>query len=580
MADPARAPAGSVPSASLPASRVADLVPAAVEMDTADDEEASSSWEALRSTLLPPDGMSLPTTAKGTFPPAFALLVNGRALNAWVKQPSPSCAAAVVAGAWNALVCADGRRDARAMSTRDVLDAMSVGAERALERKKKSFARLLGVTSESFDAFERAVLERIARDPSGATLGGRSKADPAMRRAAVMRLVEETAKSGGGDDDASRDFFPDEARRATRQDAVSADGRTNETDVDADVDASFSRPSAFAAVAALLREEEEARAAANVNENAPPSVAATSLPKNKNARNVIVVDAAETKGVGAVSKPKNKRFPRRLGPPSAAFGGRSLASAGDAGEGDDGVQNTSKEARAETLNAETDAVDAADDDDAAEDDEDSVDVAEDSAFATTKKKTTDGWAWRADLWDVFKRRGGLEKLRRAKPSTAAFGNAEVMRLFQRLIAESSESDDDARTKSSSFSARVAFGVKTKTRTKLSYAVSKHVKENDDLKTEARELANSWASLRSLFAEKGTFLVSHHGNHYAPVYALRERREIVFDENTKSEKETETREMLTARRGQRPSVWIPWSEAISTMRRWNGYGIMAFERREA
>jgi hypothetical protein len=84
----------------------------------------------------------------------------------------------------------------------------------------------------------------------------------------------------------------------------------------------------------------------------------------------------------------------------------------------------------------------------------------------------------------------------------------------------------------------------------------------------------------LFAEKGTFLVSHHGNHYAPVYALRERREIVFDENTKSHKETETREMLTARRGQRPSVWIPWSEAISTMRRWNGYGIMAFERREA
>ena len=50
-------------------------------------------------TLLPPDGASLPTTADGTFIPAFALLVNGSALNAWVKQPSPSCAAAVVAGA-------------------------------------------------------------------------------------------------------------------------------------------------------------------------------------------------------------------------------------------------------------------------------------------------------------------------------------------------------------------------------------------------------------------------------------------------------------------------------------------------
>ena len=54
----------------------------------------------------------------GTFIPAFALLVNGSALNAWVKQPSPSCAAAVVAGAWNALACAGGRRDARAMGAR------------------------------------------------------------------------------------------------------------------------------------------------------------------------------------------------------------------------------------------------------------------------------------------------------------------------------------------------------------------------------------------------------------------------------------------------------------------------------
>ena len=534
-------------------------------MDTADDEEASSSWEALRSTLLPPDGMSLPTTAAGTFSPAFALLVNGRALNAWVKQPSPSCAAAVVAGAWNALVCADGRRDARAMSTRDVLDAMALGAERALERKKARFARLLGVTSESFDAFERAVLERIARDPSGATLGGRSKADPAMRRAAVMRLVEETATSGGA-----------------TEDAVSADGRKNGREDETDVD-NFSRPSAFAAVAALLREEEQALAAASVNENAPPSapdrlettnVAATSIQrKNKNARDVFVVDAAEEKGVGATSKNKKKtRFPRRLGPPSAAFGGRSLASVGDAGEGDDGVPKKNKDARAET-DAETDAT-AADDDDAAEDDVD-VDIDVDVDVDPRGTTKTTGWAWRADLWDVFKRRGGLEKLRRDKPSTAAFGNAEVMRAFLKLAERAS--DESCREKVA-FSARVAFGVKTKTRTNLEYAVSKHVK-NDDLNTEALETADSWASLRSLFSKKGTFLVSHHGNHYAPVYALRERREIGVDENAGAETETETREMLTARRGQRPSVWIPWEEARATMRRWNGYGIMAFERRE-
>jgi len=558
MADPAPAPAGSVPSASHPASRAADLVSPAVEMDTADDEEASSSWEALRSTLLPPDGMSLPTTAKGTFLPAFALLVNGRALNAWVKQPSPSCAAAVVAGAWNALACAGGRRDARAMGVRDVLDAMALGAETNLFWKKARFARLLGVSSDAFDAFERAVLERIASDPSGATLGGRSKADPAMRRGDAMRVVEETATS-----------------RTTKGETSSVAGDAD--DVSSIEETGHDAEDAFAAVAALLREEKAGkrrtktktpeRASSETSSENEPACVADVDPRGADEKKVANEVANED---ARQPKQKKKSFPKktltRLGPPSAAFlGASSGIQSRNLGVSNDENESASNDGDASASSA------ASDDDDDGE-------------------KKIKKFDWRAEIWSVLKARAGLEKLRREKPSTAAFGNAEVMRVFRRLV-ETNETNElespraNETKKSYVFSARVAFGIKTKTRPSLEAAIAKHASSDTDVET--TRASHEWHALRALFARPGVFLVSHHANHYAPVYALRERREENNangggDDGDDSRRLgwRETREMLTARRGQRPAVWIPWEEARATMRRWSGYGIMAFERREA
>ena len=114
---------------------------------------------------------------------------------------------------------------------------------------------------------------------------------------------------------------------------------------------------------------------------------------------------------------------------------------------------------------------------------------------------------------------------------------------------------------------------------LEAAIAKHASSDADVET--TRASHEWRALRALFARPGVFLVSHHANHYAPVYALRERREENANDGDDSRVGwRETREMLTARRGQRPAVWIPWEEARATMRRWSGYGIMAFERREA
>mmetsp|Transcript_36495 Transcript_36495/g.114398 ORF Transcript_36495/g.114398 Transcript_36495/m.114398 type:complete len:194 (-) Transcript_36495:187-768(-) len=41
-----------------------------------------------------------------------------------------------------------------------------------------------------------------------------------------------------------------------------------------------------------------------------------------------------------------------------------------------------------------------------------------------------------------------------------------------------------------------------------------------------------------------------------------------------------RQLLTARKGQRPSVWIDFSEAIATMCRWDGHKIMLVKRKAA
>lgn len=557
MADAAPAPAGAVPSEGLPPDADAgDLALPAVEMDTADDEEASSSWEALRSTLLPPDGASLPTTADGTFIPAFALLVNGSALNAWVKQPSPSCAAAVVAGAWNALACAGGRRDARAIGVRDVLDAMALGAETNLARRKARFARLLGVTSDAFDAFERAFLERIASDPSGATLGGRSKADPAMRRGDAMRVVEETAtrrlKATTKFGETSSSFADD----ADDADDVSLN------DVSLIEETCHDAEDAFAAVAALLREEKAGKRRTKTKTKTPERASSETSSENEPAR-VADVDprGAERTAKGLAKKKKRTSFPKktltRLGPPSAAFlGASSGIQSRNLGVSNDENESASNDGDASASSA------ASDDDDDGE-------------------KKIKKFDWRAEIWSVLKARAGLEKLRRDKPSTAAFGNAEVMRVFRRLVETNETNSSVSRANETAyvFSARVAFGIKTKTRPSLEAAIAKHASSDADVET--TRASHEWRALRALFARPGVFLVSHHANHYAPVYALRERREENANDGDDSRVGwRETREMLTARRGQRPAVWIPWEEARATMRRWSGYGIMAFERREA
>ena len=83
--------------------------------------------------------------------------------------------------------------------------------------------------------------------------------------------------------------------------------------------------------------------------------------------------------------------------------------------------------------------------------------------------------------------------------------------------------------------------------------------------EARESA--WAALRAAFLEVDSALIFHLKTHYAIIFALRE-----WEEGAGAQRR-HVRQLLTARRGQRPSVWIDFSEACATMLGWAGYAVL-------
>lgn len=184
--------------------------------------------------------------------------------------------------------------------------------------------------------------------------------------------------------------------------------------------------------------------------------------------------------------------------------------------------------------------------------------------------------------------GGLEKLNRERPSTGFFGNGDVIEGMRALSA----TIDAAACRITPFVGKVRpAGAGAHSFVKLAASDSEEV------------IAEQWAALRARFSQPHTVLVYHLTNHYALVFALREWHEPIVPlapDGTPVELPLiagveasgaaatcrpaiecggyrVVRELLTARKGQRPSVWIPWEEARQTMLRWSGYKVLAVER---
>ena len=127
--------------------------------------------------LLLPDGQ-LPQSAD-----KFSLQYSMAAFRGWVKQRSPACAAASVAGSWNALMGV-GRAEEGALGQDDVVAVFEKMLEESIAKKRGRVERLLGAPIDAVDA-----ALRVKIGESGKSLGG--KKEQKLTKKQLVRLLKE-----------------------------------------------------------------------------------------------------------------------------------------------------------------------------------------------------------------------------------------------------------------------------------------------------------------------------------------------------------------------------------------------------
>ena len=177
----------------------------------------------------------------------------------------------------------------------------------------------------------------------------------------------------------------------------------------------------------------------------------------------------------------------------------------------------------------------------------------------TKGSSNKKWNWKNDLYSVVKNIAGLRKLcqyhpdGRYIPSTASIGNWGIISGVSKL--------NEWADLGSMMQVKLFMG-----KSKLKNSKIENVLKNSD---DERTILKQWDALRSAFSHEDTVLLFHLKNHYALIFALRE-----WTSHHTGERRLE---MLTARKGQRPTAWITFQEARQTMLGWEGYKILALTR---
>lgn len=380
-----------------------------MEQDSAESEDAD-----MQALLLP----------DGTFPlhlSRFSISVNYELLHGWVKQPSPCCAAASVAGAVNGLRGFKRAQDG-ALGFREVLQIYAdILSEQAMKHKA-SAERCLGA---SLDPLEEALDEALGA-------AGLSLDEKAVNKKVVTGMIREIVSAKSSEEEPAECFGL--LNGLIEQDA--GEGAEQE----------------------IADEDDEL---ASDGEAPAPAPAPAAAPK---------CDQVLSFDFGSEGDKKKKRK-------------GSSASA-------------------------------------------------------------EAWSWSKAIWAWIKKKAGVGKLLREKPSTAPIGSWGILAAVKEINNQDSSRLWNGRTfmSRSGGSGLIKVGPK-------------------DAES---EVDTQWARLREEFSRTDAALLFHLTNHYALIYALREWVEPDG---------TVVKQMLTARKGQRPTVWLDWTEARQIMIKWGGYNII-------
>lgn len=171
---------------------------------------------------------------------------------------------------------------------------------------------------------------------------------------------------------------------------------------------------------------------------------------------------------------------------------------------------------------------------------------------------------------------GLAKLERPdKPSTAICGNEAILRVIEAIDARESEMERLGLT-GRKLQATLFMGKQSSAETQRSSAARSHRATWQISQADSEERREEvWMELWREFSRESTVLIYHLKNHYALVFAMRKWQEpLENDHGHSTQVRRMCREILTARKGQRPSTWITWDEVYATLCAWDGYKIVS------
>jgi hypothetical protein len=442
------------------------------ECDVGDSEVIGS--DELTQLMLP-DGRLPIMGGSGSSIRDFSISVSSRAFDGWVKQPSPCCAAASVAGAFNA-ARAKARGDDEALSTGDVLSTLITMIQAQIQTKRVRFESIIGAPVQPLIDEVQKLLES-----DGKSLGGKRKGDSGVGRGELMRAVRrvvETQNSPGREDNqaenrSDNDNFMQKVCDKVAFPLIEAVKRPFRKEVPAVFGVLAEKFKAAGAAADDDQDDDDAD-----DGEGEPDVEILRLP-------------LPTKQPVAA--------PRRPGQPSAFL---NIKRPG---------RQRGKQRRAQKVLVQP--------------------------------------GWRKPCWLMFKKIAGLNKLLRKHPSTGAFGNWGLFGSAEALAGK-----HGVNVKCSCFMGR------NKSKNECTVVLD----ANDSAYTKTEQ----WRKLRECVMRPRSAIIFHLTNHYALIFALREW--------TDTESNKQVRQVLTARKGQRPSAWIDFEEARETMLKWPGYKLLRVE----